>query len=224
MKDNEGHRQRLRDKFLRAGLEALNDYEIIELLLTLGTPRKDCKQQARDAITKFKGFRGVLDASLEELQEVNGVGASNAFGIKLFQEISERYLRDKIKGKQVFLKSSDSVYDYLCQSMSREKKERFKVLFLNSKNELIEAETLFKGSLTSSAVYPREIMERAMKYNASGLIFAHNHPSGDPTPSDSDKEITRHLTEAGKSMQIKVLDHIVIGSNEYFSFADAGLI
>jgi DNA repair protein RadC len=224
MKENEGHRQRLRDKFLEAGLGAFHDYEVIELLLTLGTPRKDCKQQARDAITKFKGFRGALDASLEELQEVKGIGPNNAFGIKLFQEISERYLKDKIKGEQVFLKSSDSVHDYLCQSMSREKKEHFKVLFLNSKNELIEVETLFKGSLTSSAVYPREIMEKALKYNASGLIFAHNHPSGDPAPSNSDKEITRHLTEAGKSMQIKVLDHIIVGNNEYFSFADAGLI
>ncbi|MCK4352148.1 DNA repair protein RadC [candidate division WOR-3 bacterium] len=220
----EGHRKRLREKFLKSGIEAFHDYEIIELLLTLGTPRKDCKQQAKDAIKKFKGLRGVLDASLEELQEVKGIGPLNAFGIKLFQEISERYLKEKIIGKKVVLKSSTSVFNYLYQSMQKEKKEIFKVLFLDSKNKLIDIETLFVGSLNSSMVYPREIMEKAIKHNAVSLIFVHNHPTGDPAPSQSDKEITKQLISAGNIMQIKVLDHIIIGDNKYFSFADEGLI
>ncbi|MDI6840109.1 MAG: DNA repair protein RadC [bacterium] len=222
---SEGHRKRLRDKFLKTGLGAFHDYEIIELLLTLGTPRKDCKQQAKELIKRFNGLRGVLDASLEELQEVKGVGPVNAFGIKLFQEISELYLKKKIIGKpMILLKSSGAVFNYLYQSMQKNKKEVFKVIFLDSKNRLIEAKDLFEGSLTSSAIYPREIMEKALKFHAAGLIFVHNHPSGDPNPSQSDKEITQDLVSAGNSMQIKVLDHIIIGDNKYFSFADNGLI
>lgn len=220
----EGHRGRLRDKFLKAGLEAFHDYEIVELLLTLGTPRKDCKQQAKDAIKKFKGFKGVLDASLEELQEIKGIGPINAFGIKLFQEISEQYLKKKIIGKEIILTSSKAVFDYLYQSMQKNKKEIFKVLFLNGKNKLIEVEDLFEGSLTSSAVYTRNIMKKALRYNAVALILAHNHPSGDPSPSESDNKITKGLVSAGNIMEVKVLDHIIIGNNKYYSFADDGLI
>lgn len=220
----EGHRKRLRNKFLKAGLEAFHDYEIVELLLTLGTPRKDCKKQAKEAIKRFKGLKGVLEASLEELQEIKGIGPVNAFGIKLFQEVAERYLKEKILKKEIILKSSKSVFDYLYQSMQREKKEIFKVLFLDGKNELINVENLFEGSLTSSVVYPREIMKKAIKHNATALIFVHNHPSGDPSPSQSDKEITEKLVSAGKTMEIKVLDHIIIGNNKYFSFADERLI
>jgi DNA repair protein RadC len=220
----EGHRQRLRDKFLTTGLSALHDYEIVELLLTLGTPRKDCKQQAKEAIKRFKGLRGVLDAGLEELQEIKGIGPHNAFGVKLFQSLSERYLKEKLINEQIPLISPDTVFDYLRQSMGKEKQEVFKALFLDSKNKLIDSKDLFIGSLTSSVVYPRKIMEEAIKYHASGLIFAHNHPSGDSTPSNSDKEITNNLIVAGNSMQIRVLDHIIVGGDKYFSFADAGLI
>jgi len=220
----EGHRGRLREKFIKSGISGFHDYEIVELLLTLGTPRKDCKQQAKEAIKKFKGLRGVLDASLEELQEVEGIGPLNAFGIKLFQEISEQYLKEKIIGKKVILKSSKEVFNYLYQSMQKEKKEIFKVLFLDSKNKLIEAENLFVGSLNSSVVYPREIMKKAIKHNAANLIFVHNHPSGEASPSNSDKDITQDLISAGSIMQIKILDHIIIGDNKYFSFADEGLI
>jgi len=224
LKNQEGHRKRLRDKFIRSGILGFHDYEIDELLLTLGTPRKDCKQQAKKAMRKFKTLRGVLEAPTEELQEIKGIGPHNVFGIKLFQEISERYLKERIIGKKIQLKSSKEVYDYLFQSMQKDKKEVFKVMFLDGKNRLIEAEDLFEGSLASSVVYPREIMKQAIKYNAASLIFVHNHPSGDPDPSPSDKDITKELVFAGHLMQIKVLDHIIIGDNKYFSFADGGLI
>ncbi|MBN1384754.1 MAG: DNA repair protein RadC [Elusimicrobia bacterium] len=220
----EGHRKRLRDKFLKTGLSAFLDYEIVELLLTLASPRRDCKQQAKNAIEKFKGLRGVLEASPEELQEIKGIGPSNIFGIKIFQEISEKYLKEKIIGKEIILKSSKTVIDYLYQSMLKDKKEVFKVLFLDGKNKLIEVEDLFEGSLTSSAVYPREIMKKAIKYNAAALIFAHNHPSGNSTPSQEDKKITKDLISAGNIMDIKVLDHIIVGNNSHFSFADEGMI
>lgn len=224
LKSREGHRKRLREKFIRSGISAFNDYEIIELLLTLGTPRKDCKQQAKAAMKKFKTIHGVLEAPMGDLQEIKGIGPHNAFGLKLFQQISERYLKEKIVGKKVQLKSSKAVFDYLNQAMRKDRREVFKVLFLDSKNRVIDAENLFVGSLTSSAVYPREIMKKAIKHDAAALIFAHNHPSGDPSPSQSDREITQELVSAGKIMQIRVLDHIIIGENKYFSFADEGLI
>ena len=220
----EGHRRRLREKLIKSGIAGFHDYEIVELLLTLGTPRKDCKQQAKEAIKKFKTLRGVLEAPMEELQEIKGIGPHNAFGLKLFQQISERYLKEEIVGKRIQLKSSKAVFNYLYQAMRKDKREVFKVLFLDSKNRLIDAEDLFMGSLTSSAVYPREIMKKAIKHDAAALIFVHNHPSGDPGPSQSDREITQELVSAGKIMQIKVLDHIIIGDNKFFSFADEGLI
>ncbi|UCD85966.1 MAG: DNA repair protein RadC [Deltaproteobacteria bacterium] len=223
-KSREGHRKRLREKLIKSGISAFHDYEIVELLLTLGTPRRDCKQQAKAAMKRFKTLRGVLDAPMEELQEVKGIGPHNAFGLKLFQQISERYLKERIVGKQIQLKSSKAVFDYLYQSLRKDRREIFKVLFLDSKNRLIDDENLFEGSLTSSAVYPREIMKMAIKHDAAALIFVHNHPSGDPDPSQSDREITRELVSAGKIMQIKVLDHIIVGDNRYFSFADEGMI
>jgi len=219
----EGHRQRLREKFEQSGLAAFLDYEIVELLLMLGTARRDCKQQAKQAIEKFKTLRGVLEAPPEELQQINGVSPYNAFVIKLVQELARQFLKEQILNKP-YCKSSKEVFDYLFLSMRDLKKERFKVMFLNAQNQVIEVENLFEGTLTASAVYPREILARAIKHNAASLIFAHNHPSGNPEPSDNDKQITRDLVFAGKVMQIDVLDHIIVGDNRYFSFADAGLI
>jgi DNA repair protein RadC len=219
----EGHRKRLREKLLKSGIAGFHDYEIVELLLTLGTPRKDCKQQAKAAIKKFKTLRGVLEAPLEELQEINGIGPHNAFGIKLVQEVAREFLKEKILEKPIS-KSSKEVFDYLYHSMRDLKKEIFKVLFLDGKNHIVDIEDLFEGTLNFSSVYPREIIKSAIKHNATALIFVHNHPSGSPEPSPSDKEITNDLIEASNTMQIKVLDHIIIGNNEYFSFADEGLI
>lgn len=219
----EGHRRRLREKFIKSGISGFHGYEIVELLLTLGTPRKDCKQQAKEAIRKFKSLRGVLEASMEELQEIEGIGPHNVFGIKLVQEVAREFLKEKILEKPV-CKSSKEIFDYLYHSMRDLKKEIFKVIFLDGKNQIIDIEDLFEGTLDTSSVYPREIVKSAIKNNALSLIFVHNHPSGNPEPSKSDKDITEDLVFAGNSMQIKVLDHIIIGDNKYFSFADEGLI
>jgi DNA repair protein RadC len=219
----EGHRRRLREKLIKSGITGFHDYEIVELLLTLGTPRKDCKQLAKAAIKKFKTLRGVLGASLEELQEIKGIGLHNVFGIKLVQEVGREFLKEKILEKPL-CKSSKEVFDYLYHSMRDLKKEMFKVLFLDGKNQIIDIEDLFEGTLNISSVYPREIIKSAIKYNAASLIFVHNHPSGSPEPSTSDKEITKDLIAASNTMQIKVLDHIIIGDNKYFSFADEGLV
>ncbi len=219
----EGHRKRLREKFIKSGLKGFHDYEIVELLLSLGTPRKDCKQQAKEAIKKFKTLRGVLEAPRQELQQIDGIGAHSAFGIKLVQEVAREFLKEKIIDKPIY-KSSQEIFDYLYHSMRDLKKEVFKVIYLNSQNQIIETEGLFEGTINSSSISPREVIESAIKYNAVSLIFVHNHPSGNPEPSQSDKEITRHLVYAGSIMQIRVLDHIIIGNNRYFSFAGEGLI
>jgi len=218
-----GHRKRLREKFIKSGLAGFHDYEIIELLLTLGSPRKDCKSQAKEAIKKFKTLRGVLGASHEELQQIEGIGPHSAFGIKLVQEVAREFLREKIIDKSVY-KSAQEIFDYLYHSMRDLKKEVFKVIYLNSQNQIIEVAALFEGTVDSSFISPREVMESAIKYNAACLVFAHNHPSGDPEPSKYDKDVTRDLVYAASIMRIRVLDHIIIGNNRYFSFAGEGLI
>jgi len=222
-RNREGHRRRLREKFIRSGLQGFLDYEVIELLLTLGTPRKDCKNQAKEALMRFKTLRGVLEADSRELQAINGLGPQNVFGIKLIHHVSRRFLRDKMMDRPV-CHSSQEVFDYLYHSIRDSMKEMFKVLFLDAKNNVIEEKTIFAGTVDSSAVYPREIIRLALKNNASSLIFVHNHPSGDPDPSESDKDITKELVFAANIMQLKVLDHIIIGNNCYFSFADKGYI
>jgi len=222
-KRHEGHRKRLRERFTQSGLTAFLDYEIVELLLTLGTPRKDCKPQAKEAITRFKTLRGVLEAPPEELRRIKGITAHNAFVIKFMQEITREFLKAQVLDKS-YCRSSREVFDYLYHSMRDLKKEIFKVMFLDSQNRVVVIEDLFEGTLNASAIYPREIIQGAVKHNAAALIFVHNHPAGNPQPSDNDKRITQDLVFAGNIMQLKVLDHIIIGDNRYFSFADAGLI
>lgn len=213
----------MREKFITSGLDGFHDYEVVELLLTLGSPRRDCKPQAKEAVKRFKTLRGVMEASLEDLQQIKGIGPHNAFGIKLVQEVARRFLKEKIIDKPVY-RSSQEIFDYLYHSMRDLKKEVFKVLYLNSQNQIIEVDDLFEGTITGSAVSPREVMERALKHSAVSLAFAHNHPSGGTEPSQSDKQITRDLVYAAAIMQIKVLDHVIIGDNRYFSFAADGLI
>jgi DNA repair protein RadC len=222
-KSQEGHRKRLRERFNQSGLTAFLDYEIVELLLTLGTPRKDCKPQAKEAISRFKTLRGVLEAPPEELQKIKGITEYNTVVIKLVQEVAREFLKEQVLDKP-YCRSSREVFDYLYHSMRDLKKEVFKVMFLDSQNHVLKIDDLFEGTLNASAVYPREIIQSAVQHNAAALIFVHNHPAGNPQPSDNDKQITQDLVFAGNIMQIKVLDHIIIGDNRYFSFADAGLI
>jgi DNA repair protein RadC len=218
-----GHRLRLRQRFIKVGLAGFHDYEIIELLLTLVTPRKDLKDQAKQAIARFGSLRGVLEAPVEELRKIKGIGQVNSLGIKIVQEVAREFLKEKLMDKPVF-ESAQAIFDYLYHSMRDLKNEIFKVFYLNNQNQILASEDLFEGTLDSSVVWTREVVVNALKNNAANLIFVHNHPSGSPDPSDSDREVTRDLVYAGRIMQIKVLDHIIIGDNRYFSFSGAGLI
>jgi DNA repair protein RadC len=220
---HQGHRKRLREKFVKSGLAGFHDYEIVELLLSLGTPRRDCKAPAKEALKRFQTLRGVLEAPADELQKIDGIGAHSAFGIKLVQEVAREFLKAKIIDKPYY-NSSQEVFDYLYHAMRGLRKEVFKVVCLNSQNQIIDAADLSEGTVNSSAVVPRDVVEGAVKSNAAALIFVHNHPSGNPAPSNSDRGLTRELVFIGRIMRIKVLDHIIIGDNKYYSFAGEGLI
>lgn len=219
----EGHRERMRQRFVEGGLERFSDEEVVEFLLTLGTPRGDLKPAAREAMKRLGSLSAVLSAPLEKLTAIAGIGARNALYLKLVHQVATRYLRDRAAA-QPFFSSSRCIFDYLFHSMRDLKREVFKVLFLNRKNMLIEDRDLFVGSLTGSAVYPREVMGLALELKAAALVFVHNHPSGDPSPSPEDQRLTRDLVWAARLLMIQVLDHIVIGHNTYYSFADEGLI
>lgn len=218
-----GHRKRLRSRFMDAGLSGFQDYEVIELLLSLLTPRKDCKPAAKAAIRKFKTFQGVMEASDRELADIPGIGSVNSFGIKLIKEVADRYLEKKIIHKDP-VNNSKALFDYLYLSIGGKNRECFKTIFLDAKNRIITAKNLFTGTLTASAVYPKEIMRAALDQHAAALIFAHNHPSGDPMPSREDISLTRQLVFAGRMMEIKVHEHLIIGDGRYFSLADEGYI
>jgi DNA repair protein RadC len=216
-----GHRGRLRDRFLKSGLEGFQDYEIIELLLTLGTPRKDCKQAAKAALKQFKTLQGVLDATPGELRKVPGIGPVNLIALKLVPAVSRRYLQQKIEGRKV-LANSKALFDYLNHSIRDKKEECFMAIYLDAKNRVIGDEILFAGTVTASAVYPREVVRAALAQTAAAVIFAHNHPSGDPAPSPDDMAITRKLVEACALMGITVHEHLIVGREGYYSFADHG--
>ncbi len=218
-----GHRKRLRERFLKSGLIGFHDYEIVELLLTLGTPRKDCKPMAKEMITEFGSLRNVLDASIGELQQIKGIGPSNAFGLKIFQEISECYAREQIP-EEIKLDSSQAVAKYLQKSIGREKKEYFVMLSLGARNNLIKISNISVGSLNASIVHPREVFKEAIQASADEVIIAHNHPSGDPEPSDEDHQMTDKLVRAGLLLDISVKDHIIVTKDRFFSFYKKGLL
>ncbi|MFA6097458.1 MAG: DNA repair protein RadC [Candidatus Paceibacterota bacterium] len=218
----EGHRKRLRERFLQSGLDGFLDYEIIELLLTLGTPRKDCKKPAKEAVAKFKGLTGVLDATLEELQQIEGVGPSNAIAIKLFQAISERYAKEKVSPK-ILLNSPQLIFEYLKERIGKEKKEHFTIICLDTRNNLIVEEVSI-GTLNASLIHPREVFKKAILNNSSHVVVAHNHPSGDPSPSEDDIVTTRRLVEAGKILGIAVTDHIIVTKKDFVSLREKGFV
>lgn len=218
----ERHLAWLQESFLRSGLAGFSDEETIELLLSLVLPHEECEKKARECMERFTNLRGLLAASAEELQQI-GLTFQVICGIRLLQELPTEILKQRIIEQPVYT-SSKQVFDYLYYSMRDLNKEVFRVIYLNVRNQITDTADLFEGTLESIPIRPREIVEGAFNHNAAHLIFVHNHPSGDPTPSKRDEQLTRDLVFVGNILQIKVLDHIIIGGNRYFSFADKKLI
>jgi DNA repair protein RadC len=221
-KKGSGHRARIRERFIAHGLSGFSDLEVLELLLSFGTPRKDCKEQARSLLKRFKTLPGVLDATTESIQEIHGIGPVNGFALSFIKSVADRYLKERLRDKS-YLKSSQEVIDYLVHTMRGLQVEVFTVIYLDSSLGILESEVVAEGTVNVNSVYPREIIKRALSHNAAALIVAHNHPSGSLTPSAQDRRLTGSLYLACSLMQIRLLDHLIVGDGHY-SFADNGLI
>lgn len=211
MKSNSGHRARLRERFLKSGLDGFLDYEVLELLLTFGTPRKDCKQIAKNILTKHKTLDNVFNLNSDELEKINGVGSANSIGIKIYGEIKYLLSYQNLQTKKS-LSSVDDIVEYLRSKIGNEKKEHFVILCLDSKSNLIYDEVSV-GTLNASLVHPREVFSKAILHHANQIIIAHNHPSGDPTPSQSDLDTYNRLKEAGKVVGVNVHSCYIITTN-----------
>ena len=219
-----GHRQRLKEKFQHQGLDAFTDSEVLELLLILGTPRKDCKEQARALLKHFGSLSGVLEASSGELQKIKGVGPNNSFAIHFLHTVARRYLHQRLQEKK-YLHSSQHVAEFLIHSMRDLKHEAFMAIFLDSAHAIIKAQVVADGTISSNTIYPRELVKKALKHNAAAMVVAHNHPSGNLNPSPQDHRLTKTLYLACSFMNIKLLDHFIVGqSDTTYSFADQGLM
>lgn len=218
-----GHRERLRERFRKSGSEGFHDYELLELLLTYGIPRRDVKPIAKALIKRFGSFSGVLDASEKELLEVAGMGSISSILIRLVKELCWVYLEEKMRGRDV-LSSPQAVVNFVRMRLSGLPYEAFMVIYLNTKNEVLHYEIIQEGTIDQAVIFPRRIIEGALAQHASGLILVHNHPSGHYSPSEDDKTLTRSIIGAAKTLDLRVLDHIVVGKDGHFSFMENRLL
>ncbi len=218
-----GHRQRLRERFLRDLGASMPDYELLELLLTLALPRGDVKPLAKELDRRFGGFAGAIAASPEALRRVPGVGEAALAALKLAQGAALRLLRQQVLDRPL-LSSWQQVVDYCRAAMAREPVEQFRLLFLDSRNRLIAEEVQQQGTVNHTPVYPREVVKRALELGAVALVMAHNHPGGDPTPSRADIAMTRAVESACAQLDIRLHDHIVIGAAAVVSFRASGYL
>jgi DNA repair protein RadC len=217
-----GHRERLRERASAGGLAALPDYELLELFLFRSIPKRDVKPLAKQLLARFGSLSAVLGATPEELKTVPGVGDTLALDLKLLHEATLRVAREAI-GKRPVISSWSALLAYVKAALAHEAREQFRVLFLDKKNQLVADETMNRGTVDHAPVYPREVMRRALELSASAVILVHNHPSGDPTPSQADIDMTRQVVEAGRALRIAVHDHLVVGRQGVASFKALGL-
>ena len=218
-----GHRERLRERFASAGSDAFADYELLELLLFRAVARGDTKPIAKALLARFGTLAEVFGAPVALLQEVKGVGPAVALDLKIIAAASQRMLRGEIKGREV-LSSWNQVVEYCRAAMAFEEREQFRILFLDKKNALIADEVQQTGTVDHTPVYPREVIRRALELSASAIVLVHNHPSGDPTPSRADIDMTRLILETAKPLGIAVHDHIIIGKKSHVSMKGLALI
>ena len=218
-----GHRQRLRERFLQASGGDLPDYELLELILFAAKPRGDTKPLAKRLLKMFGSFDKVLYATEPELRKVEDVGDAVVAALKTIRVASERLLRRELEDRPI-IQSWTALMDYCRLSMGKNKVEEFRVLFLDGRHALIADEVMQRGTVNHTPVYPREVVKRALEHSASSLILLHNHPSGDPTPSKADIEMTKQIVTAATSVGVTVHDHVIITGHGHYSFKSFGLM
>ena len=222
---SEGHRQRIREKFLKNGGSALADYELMEAYLTIAIPRRDVKPLAKLLIVKFGSFAEVISAPNEELLEVDGVGENTLFALKMVREAAERMSWEVLKNADApVISNMDALIDYCRMSMAYQEVEEFRLIYLNAKNMVIAEETQQRGTINHVSIHPREVVRAALDKKASAVIMVHNHPTGDTTPSRADIDVTKKVKEALNAMNIELHDHVIVSKFGYYSFRDGGLI
>lgn len=215
--------ERPREKLLKFGSKSLSNSELLAIFLRTGVKDKSAIQLAAELLENFGGIRGLCTAEIEDLLNIKGLGVAKVAQLKATLELAERYLKEDVKQKSI-VESSKEVLNYLHHSMQDLDHELMKVILLNGQNQIINIVDLFRGSISSSSVYPREIIKLALKYSALAIVVVHNHPSGISKPSEGDKKLTKEIIFACISAGIKVHDHIIIGNKKHYSFADEGII
>jgi DNA repair protein RadC len=218
-----GHRDRLRQRFAQGGTDALADYELLEIILFMAIPRRDVKPLAKELLKKYNSLPELLSAPIHQLTQTAGVSENVAIALKAVNATAHRMLKQDIMQKPV-LNSWSRLIVYCMATMAHEKREHFRILFLNKKNELIADEIQSSGTVDHTPAYPREIMKRSLELGATALILIHNHPSGDPSPSQADIDMTGQIIRAAAPFQIAIHDHIIVSRNGYTSFKNQGLI
>ena len=218
-----GHRERLRARFLKGGGEALADYELLELVLFRAIPRRDVKPLAKTLLARFGSFAEVVSARPERLREIDGLGEAAITELKIVAEAVKRFAKIRVESRPA-MGSFSAVLDYCRTAMAYLDREEFRILFLDKKNLLIADEVQATGTIDHAPVYPREIMRRAFELNATAIILIHNHPSGDPSPSQADIQLTRQIVSLGKSLNVAVHDHLIIAREGFASFKGLQLI
>lgn len=217
------HRSRLRNRFRESGIDSLENYEKLELLLMYCVPVKDVKPMGKRLMKKFNNsISSVMDADFNELQKVKGVGPVSATLIKFVRDLMTTYNCEKMTGSSYYLNSPTKVVDFARLKIGALKNEVFMVIFLNTKNKVICHELILEGTIDSVPVYPRRLIKMAFDKNASSIILVHNHPSGDTEPSINDVELTKQIEELSISLDIRLLDHLIVSKDEYYSFSSNG--
>lgn len=217
------HRLRLKEKFVGSGVDAFHDYEVLELLLTYAIPRRDLKPLAKELLTQFGSLKGVLDAQSGDLEQIKGIGLHTALLIKLIKDVAALYLKERAKEKAQ-ISCTRELFDYCQTAMGGLKDEQFRVIYLDAQNRIIDVETIQDGIVNQAVVYPRKVLEKALRRKASAIILVHNHPSGHVKPSEADIRLTRTIQETARMLDILVHDHIIIGENRFFSFREEGMM
>jgi DNA repair protein RadC len=218
-----GHRQRLRQRFLEGGSSAVSDYEVLELILFRAIPIRDLKPLAKGLLETFGSFSEVISAPVERLKEIKGLGEAAVAELKIVQAAAQRLARGEVKQRSV-LSSWANVIEYCRSAMAFAEKEQFRVLFLDKRNQLIADEVQQTGTVDHTPVYPREVVKRALELSATAVVLVHNHPSGDPTPSRADIEMTKAIVEVAKPLGIAVHDHLIVGKHGHASLKGLKLI